>query len=84
MVKKQSVFAAFAVALVMSLLDINSLRDNRNLYCSLTMNDVEALSMCEGQGGYKLENCTPCQGKTCYAPGGEFWAKNCTYIKMTA
>lgn len=84
MVKKQSVFAAFAVALVMSLLGINSLKDNRNLYCSLTMSNVEAMSMCEGQGGYKLENCTPSKGKTCYAPGGEFWAKDCTYIKMTA
>ena len=50
MVKKQSVFAAFAVAFVMSLLGINSLKDNRNLYCSLIMSNVEAMSMCEGQG----------------------------------
>ena len=84
MVKKQKTFAALALVLVMSLLGINSSKDSRILFSSLTMNDVEALSTCEGQGGYKLENCTPCKGKKCYAPGGEFWADGCTYISVLA
>lgn len=48
------------------------------------MDSVEALSMCEGQGGYKIENCKPYKGATCYAPGGEFWAKDCTPILVSA
>ena len=48
------------------------------------MDSVEALSMCEGQGGYKIKNCRSYKGATCYAPGGEFWAKDCTAILVSA
>lgn len=81
---KKVFLATLVVALVSATISIYSLKRNSNLYSTLTINDVEALSMCEGQGGYKLANCQPSKGKTCYAPGGEFWASDCTYIAVVA
>lgn len=84
MKKKKTLLAAFAVLLVATLFSVKSLLGNSTLYSSLTMDSVEALSMCEGQGGYKIENCKSYKGATCYAPGGEFWAKDCTPILVSA
>ena len=84
MKKKKALFAAFAVTLVATLFSVKSLSENFTLYSSLTMDSVEAMSMCEGQGGYKIQNCQSCKGSTCYAPGGEFWAKDCTAILVSA
>jgi hypothetical protein len=42
----------------------------------LLSEDVEALSTCEGEGGYPMgENCIECPGKYCFQ--GEFTARNC-------
>lgn len=84
MKNRKKIVTALAVALVVTFCGVNHLRENFALFSSLTLNEVEALSSCESQGGYLIENCTPCKGAKCYDKSGEHKAKDCTYILVLA
>lgn len=82
MKKIKVLFAVPAAVLAATIVAEITSKEDPKTYSSIICDDVEALSSCEDQGGYKLNNCNPCKGKTCYGPGNEFKAKDCTYISV--